>query len=162
MYSRRDAYAAFLFGGMYLAVCAIPGFIAGLTLGIWALWRGFSDGNLLFLGGGLLAIFFAPILLAIVVVVFCLSGAIATGIAFFLIAPLFRVLESATSKAWLVVAGSLAGLGGGMLGFGLYPIDAVRQYSVWSAPIAFAYGLCASGLYLWLHRAYFKGERKSV
>lgn len=115
MYSRRDAYAAFL-----SVECIWP--CARSRVSLRASRSGFGHcGEALataicFLGGGLLAIFFAPILLAIVVVVFA-SGAIATGIAFFLIAPLFRVLESATSKAWLVVAGSLAGLRGGSVGF---------------------------------------------
>ncbi|MGE0333440.1 MAG: hypothetical protein AB7P37_22390 [Ramlibacter sp.] len=157
MYTRRDFRASLLFAALYLGVCILPGAIAGLCFALWSLWRGLN-GEILFLVGGVLAMFLGPTLAAVVFGVLCLGAAVVSGLLFLPLSPLFRQIDSYLSRILFLCSGSLIGLAGGMLGVGFLYSGTLRPVSGWTLPISLVYGLATSGLYLYLHRGYVDDE----
>jgi hypothetical protein len=161
MHTRRDFRASLLFAALYLGVCILPGAVASLCFAFWALWRGLN-GEILFLAGGVFAMFLGPPLAALFFGLICLGGAVVSGLLFLLVSPLFRQLDSYASRIFFLCSGSLIGLGGGMLGVGFLYAGTLRPVSGWTLPVSLAYGLATSGLYLYLHRGYVDDEYTPV
>jgi hypothetical protein len=151
MQLRRDFRAALLFAGLYLAVCIFPAVVASVCLALWALWKGLN-GEMLYVIGGLIAIFIGPPLAALFVGLLCLGGAVVSGLLFLLVSPLFRQIDSYVSRILFLCSGSLIGLGSGMLGVAFLYSGALKPVSEWSVPVSLVYGLATSCLYLYYYR----------
>jgi hypothetical protein len=108
------------------------------------LWMGLA---VLLLGG--------PIFGALLTGAFSLTVAVAAGLSFLVVSPLFRELESSVSKIYLLGCGMIVGACGVILGAGWWPVDMGRNFSAWAVLVSAAYGLAASSLYLFFHRSYF-------
>lgn len=159
VYSRRELRAALFFGALFLGVCMLPGFLMGVAVGVWSLWRGVNGEVTFFLMGLAVLLLGGPIFGALLTGVLSLTVAVAAGLSFLVVSPFFRKLDSRASRIYLLGCGAAAGTCGVLLGAGWWPVDLERNLLGWAVLASTACGLAASSLYLVFHRSYFNDAR---